>query len=85
MPTPPDVAAKQIDLWISAPSISLLSEPTDFAETLLAMIQQPRIRGPLVHDARIAALCLTHGVDTLLTKDRDFQLFPELKTSDPLA
>ncbi len=36
-----------------------------FAEVLLPMIQQPRVRGPIVHDARIAALCLEHGVGTV--------------------
>ena len=49
----------------------------------LPIIAQPRIRGPIVHDARIAALCLAHGVEELMTKDRDFQLFPQLKTRDP--
>jgi hypothetical protein len=39
--------------------------------------------GPFVHDARIAALCVAHGTDALLTADRDFALFPELSTRDP--
>ena len=38
-----------------------------------------------VHDARIAAICVAHGVETLFTRDRDFSLFPEIRTSDPLA
>jgi predicted nucleic acid-binding protein len=29
-----------------------------------------------VHDARIAALCLHHGIDELLTADRDFGRSP---------
>ena len=45
----------------------------------------PRVRGPVVHDARVAAICLAHGADELLTRDRDFALFPELKTRDPFA
>lgn len=32
-----------------------------------------------------AAICVTHGVEALLTRDRDFSLFPELKTRDPIA
>jgi predicted nucleic acid-binding protein len=36
-----------------------------------------------VHDARIAAICVAHSVQTLLTRDRDFSLFPELRTENP--
>lgn len=82
--TPPDRAAQQIDSWIQSPTLTLLGEPKEFSATLIPLIQQPRIRGPIVHDARIAALCLAHGVEVLWTKDRDFHLFPELKTADPL-
>jgi predicted nucleic acid-binding protein len=63
----------------------LLQEPPDFMETLDAYLQLPRVRGPIVHDARIAALCAAHGVTELLTKDRDFQLFAGLRTRDPFG
>ena len=81
--TPPKIAAQQIEAWTNAPSLQLLTEPQDFAATLLPIVAQPRIRGPIVHDARIAALCLAHGVAQLVTRDRDFQLFPQLNTRDP--
>jgi predicted nucleic acid-binding protein len=42
------------------------------------------VSGPQVHDARIAAVCATHGVRTLWTADRDFSRFPGLKTVNPL-
>jgi predicted nucleic acid-binding protein len=32
-----------------------------------------------------AALCLAHGVEALLRRDRDFSLFPELVRQDPFA
>jgi len=35
--------------------------------------------------ARIAALCLHHGVRELWTADRDFSVFPQLKTRNPLV
>lgn len=81
--TPPKVASAQITAWIKAPNLQLLAETPDFFDALLKVIVQPRVRGPIVHDARIAALCLAHGVEELVTKDRDFQLFPQLKTRDP--
>jgi hypothetical protein len=31
--------------------------------------RRPRVRGPIVHDARVAALRLAHGVEKLLTRD----------------
>ena len=81
--TPPNAALAQIKAWVKAPSLQLLAETKDFSDVLFQVIAQPRVRGPIVHDARIAALCLVHGVEELVTKDRDFQLFPQLQTRDP--
>jgi predicted nucleic acid-binding protein len=44
-----------------------------------------RVAGPRVHDARIAALCVQHGVTKLWTMDRDFSRFALLSTEDPLT
>ena len=52
---------------------------------LEGLLLRPRVRGPVVHDARVAAICLAHGIEELLTRDRDFALFPELKTRNPFA
>ena len=54
-------------------------------ETLSAFVNRPNVRGPIVHDARIAAVCVAHGVEALLTRDRDFSMFPQLTTRDPLS
>ncbi len=83
--TSPVKACNQIDAWIKSPTLAVLRETDDFSAILFPLIQQPRLRGPIVHDARIVALCLAHGVDELLTRDRDFQQFPQLKTRDPLV
>lgn len=81
--TPHKVATAQITAWTNAPSLQLLAETQDFLTTVLPIIAQPKIGGPIVHDARIAALCLAHGIDGLVAKDQDFPLFPQLKTRDP--
>ena len=65
--------------------MATLSETTDFADVLETLVCRDRVRGPVVHDARIAALCLAHGVEALLSRDRDFSLFPELKSIDPFS
>lgn len=66
-------------------TVQQLAEAADFEVILADLIERPRVRGPIVHDARIVALCLAHGVEELLSKDRDVQLFPELQCRDPLA
>jgi len=81
--THPDQAWRQIDAWTASPSLSLLCETADFLGVLERLGRRPRVRGPIVHDARVAALCVAHGVEELLTADRDFALFPELPTRDP--
>jgi predicted nucleic acid-binding protein len=52
---------------------------------LARFLDRPRVRGGIVHDARVAALCVAHGIEALLTRDRDFSLFEELRTRNPLA
>ena len=44
-----------------------------------------KIQGARVHDARIAALAIHHGVSTLRTADRDFGRFPDLRVENPLV
>ena len=66
-------------------SSRLLGETDDFLDLLSRFVQRPRVHGAVVHDARIAALCVAHGAEALLTRDRDFSLFPELRTRDPFA
>jgi len=80
----PAQAWRQIEAWTASPSVALLGETEDFLPLLGNLVRRPRVRGPIVHDARVAAICVTHGVDELLTADRDFSLFPELPTRNPL-
>ena len=80
----PSQAWEQIAAWTSSPTVRLLSETDEFVGVLEALLKRGRVRGPVVHDARVAALCLAHGVEVLLTRDRDFSLFPELELEDPL-
>ena len=81
----PEQAWAQVEAWCGSPSIRLLHEVGGFVELFRRFATRPRVRGGVVHDARIAALCLAHGVEALLSRDRDFQLFPELTVRNPLA
>jgi uncharacterized protein len=69
--------------WFDAPVVRLLAEPIDFPVLLAEVARRRRVRGSVIHDARVAAICVAHGVERLLTRDRDFALFPELATEDP--
>lgn len=84
-PDLPTQARAQIDAWMSSPSLQLLTETTGHWAALNRLLISGRITGPAVHDARIAALCLTHGVTELLTLDRDFSRFSELKVRSILG
>lgn len=75
----------QLEAWQGAPSCSLIGETEAFFELLEDFIRRPRVLGPRVHDARIAALCVAHGIEALITRDRDFGLFPELQVRNPFA
>ncbi len=79
----PAQAWEQISAWTSSPTVRLLSETEEFMGVLEGLLKRARVRGPVVHDARVAALCLAHGVEELLSRDRDFSLFPELELEDP--
>lgn len=83
--TNPEQSWRQLSAWIASPSMRLIGETERFATILERFVRRPRVRGGVVHDARIAAICIAHGVEELLTRDRDFSLFPELKTRDPIG
>jgi toxin-antitoxin system PIN domain toxin len=80
----PAQAIAQVEAWVSAPNVRLLSESHTHLTRLTSLVM-PGLTGPAVHDAKIAAICLDHGVRTLLTMDRDFSRFPALPTRSLLA
>jgi len=84
-PSPLEAALGQVDAWLAAPNLVLLAETSDYWPELRAMLRGGRITGAQVHDARVAALCVRHGIDELWTADRDFSRFPGLKVRNPLA
>jgi predicted nucleic acid-binding protein len=83
-PTPLAAAVDQVDAWLESPSLTLLGEAGEHWPTLKPLLLQGRIEGPEVHDARVAALVLAHGVRELWTADRDFGRFAGLTVRNPL-
>lgn len=78
-------AIDQIDAWLESPSVVLLAETDGYWQTLKSQLEEGRVTGPMVHDARVAAVCLLHGVRELWTADRDFGRFAELTVRNPLV
>lgn len=84
-PTPLPAAVEQVDAWLESPSVVLLAEPEGHWPRLRATLTTGRVAGPMVHDARVAAICAAHDVSELWTADRDFGRFPGLPVRNPLV
>lgn len=84
-PTTLDAAIRQVELWGESPPIVFLAEHAGHWASLRRLLVDGAVRGPRIHDARIAAICLAHGVTELWTADRDFGRFPQLRTHNPLV
>lgn len=84
-PTPLEEAFGQIFDWAESPSARIIGEGPAHLDLLADVAREGRVRGAAIHDARIAAICLEHGVRELWTADRDFSRFPSLRTHNPLV
>ena len=74
-PTPMNLALDQVEAWLESPTVVLLSEVTAYWPVLRQELANGKVAGPQVHDARIAALCIQHGVRELWSADRDLGRF----------
>ncbi len=83
-PSPMEVALRSARVWLESPGCVLLVEGEGYFEWLERVTLAGRIQGAMIHDARVAVLCLYHGVKTLWTADRDFSRFADLKVVNPM-
>lgn len=84
-PTPVEMALLQMDDWLASPTLVVIGESGDYWPVLRKMVSRGKVRGPMVHDARIAAVCLQNGVKTLWSADRDFSRMEGLSVHNPLT
>jgi predicted nucleic acid-binding protein len=84
-PTPLETALQSIAVWLDARNCVGIAEGQGYFELFRRLATEGHVAGGQIHDARIAALCLHHGVSVLWTADRDFSRFPGLKFSNPLV
>jgi len=84
-PTPLGDALRQIEDWSASPTLQLIGERPGYWDILKTLLEKSHVAGPVVHDARIAAICLQNGVKTLWSADRDFSRFAGLRVQNPVA
>ena len=84
-PTPVKEALDVLADYAESAGFHWLGEGSGYLAALRLLAEKAKIQGGRIHDARIAALCVHHGVRELWTHDRDFTRFPQLKTRNPLT
>ena len=83
-PTPMDEGLDAVRRLLDGLDGGFLAEGEGYLPALERIARPALLQGPVVHDARIAALCLYHGVRVLWSADRDFSRFPDLAVVNPL-
>ena len=78
-PTPVLQALDSLESLLASPAVRLLTPGDHYLRLLRTLTEESGVRGNLIFDAQIAAVCLEHGASTLLTEDRDFARFRKLK------
>lgn len=84
-PTPIATALNQIERLLEVSTLRLLHETDEHWTMLRRLIAAGHVKGRLIHDAKIAAICLQHGVREFWSADHDFSRFSQLKTVNPLV
>lgn len=82
--TPTEMVFAQLRALQSLPNLAFIAESDEHLEHLEPLALAAKAQGGAIHDARIAAICLAHGVGELWSADRDFSRFPALTVRNPL-
>ena len=77
-PSTLEVAIEFIEQLVRSPSMRLLGAGPGYWNHLCAAVMAAKATGNLVFDAQIAAVCIEHGIERILTEDRDFARFTQL-------
>jgi toxin-antitoxin system PIN domain toxin len=83
-PTPIDIALDALDRLRQSLEGGFIGEGDGYFEALDSLARPARLQGPIIHDARIAAICHYHGVRELWSADRDFSRLSAIRVRNPL-
>ncbi len=81
-PVPLAIALHDLEQIMASPTLVMLSETQRHSEVMTTVVRESGVTGNLIFDARIAALCIEHGISELITGDRDFSRLP-VRISNP--
>jgi toxin-antitoxin system PIN domain toxin len=84
-PSPIEVASSMIAALAASGRCEFLAEGDRHLDVLSKLAIAASVSGGQVHDARIAAICIAHGVRELWSADRDFSRYPALRVTNPLV
>jgi hypothetical protein len=79
-----DEATDRIGHWLAHPNIHLATETEDHWRVLRDLVREVGTVGNHVTDAHLAALAICRGA-TLVSCDRDFARFRQLRWENPVA
>lgn len=79
-----DEVADQIAVWQESSSCRFLGDDGVVWSHTLEFARRGMIQGAGWYEARIAGVCLAHGVRELWSADRDYSRFPTLRVRNPL-
>ncbi len=83
-PTPLSTALEAVAALHDSDLFRVISESDRYLRYLGEVASAGRVSGAMIHDARIAAICLSNGIEHLWSADRDFTRFQRLRVSNPL-
>jgi toxin-antitoxin system PIN domain toxin len=83
-PTLAETAFAQLYALAKIENLLLITEADEHLSHLEALALAAKVRRAIIHDVRIAAICLSQGVAELWSADRDFSRFPDLMVRNPL-
>ena len=84
-PLAPDVAADNIEQFVSQPHVRQVGEIDGFWPVYRRVADTVRPKGNLVPDAHLVALMRQHGISTIWSHDRDFRKFEGITVRDPFV
>ena len=73
-----------VDAWLDAPAVWVPIPGRGHREILGRLVRELDLRGNLVSDAMLAALCIEHGLE-MISADSDFARFGEITWQNPMA
>jgi toxin-antitoxin system PIN domain toxin len=76
-------ARANLDSLLALPHVQAVGEDDRFWDRFREVADDVRPTGNLVPDAHIVALMLSHGIRTIVTRDRDYRSFSGIRVRDP--